>query len=122
MKKKILIQFSSRSFMNNQIFNVMDRNNLSAGWHYLKKSIEDLGYDFSTADDHSLENCEGIIFHNVDSLYKPLPLSKKIENTIRKLLRMKINPINVTRIFIKGQWKPDLETNYYLLYGNQKLS
>lgn len=120
MKKKVLIQFSSRAFMNNQIFNVMDRNNLSAGWHYLKKNIEDLGYEFSTADDHSLENCAGIIFHNADSLYKPLSISKRIENSLRKLFGMKINPINVTRDLYSEAIKAGLRDKLLLIVWEPK--
>lgn len=95
--KKILIQFSSPAFMNNRIFNIMDVNNLSAGWHKLKERLTNMGYQVTTADNNDLTDCAGIIFFNADSIYTPLSTREKIKRSIKKILGIAVNPPDLTR-------------------------
>ncbi|HVY72529.1 MAG TPA: glycosyltransferase family 10 [Candidatus Paceibacterota bacterium] len=84
--RKIFVQQSSPVFAHNKIFETLDLNRLNAGWIEMKKQFAELGYDLMSADDHSLSDCEGIIFFNADSLVFPMPLSKRLSRRLYKLL------------------------------------
>jgi len=95
--KKILLQTPYASFANNKIFETRDGNNALARWRILKDRLAAMGYDLLTADDNSLTDCEGIIFHDAISLYSPLTTSVKLKNFIKKILGMKLQEVYPTR-------------------------
>ncbi|MCX6701639.1 MAG: glycosyltransferase family 10 [Candidatus Zambryskibacteria bacterium] len=94
--KKIFLQMPSSVFANNVIFQNIDANNATFRWYLLKSKLESLGYELVTADNHDLKDCEGIIFHDANSLdssFKPLNL----KGYIKKLLGIKAAPDYPTR-------------------------
>jgi len=95
--KKIFLQFNHPSFANNKMLDTMDTNNLKACWFSMKEQLAGLGYELCTADDRPLEDCEGIIFANADSLCLPPSLKTRIINMIKKIAGKKINPPYPTR-------------------------
>jgi len=88
--KKILVQFSSPVYANNNIFNKKDINNQYVAWFELKRKMKEIGYELMTADNNNLTDCEGIIFFNADSLYEPLSLYNKLKNAIKKVIGVKV--------------------------------
>lgn len=95
--KKIFVQLSTSVFERNAIFEKMDINHLNAGWFEMKRRFEEFGYDLVTADDRSLNDCEGIIFFNANSLCLPTPLTRRVGNGIRRFLGRKTIPTYPTR-------------------------
>lgn len=67
--KKILIH--SLSHQNGLMFNPDDRDNCMEPNIFLRDRLMELGYQLYTADDHSLENCEWVIFVDVPSCLDP---------------------------------------------------
>lgn len=84
-------------FANNNIFKEKDTNNTNERWTKLKQQLLDMGYEFITADDNDLSDCEGIIFHDANSLDSSFKSEPKLKNYIKKILKIKHKPIYPTR-------------------------
>lgn len=95
--KKILLQTAYPSFANNKIFEFRDGNNALERWRTLKNKLVAMGCELITADDNDLNDCEGIIFHDANSLYFHPNLIIKLKNTLKKLFGIKPQSIYPTR-------------------------
>lgn len=58
--KKILINFSG--FEQDKIFNPNVRDGFNDPWIYLRDRLRKLGYEFKTADNNPLDDCEWVLF------------------------------------------------------------
>jgi alpha(1,3/1,4) fucosyltransferase len=94
--KKILVQASSPNLANNSMFK-KDVNNLNVAAIEMKRKLFDMGYELTTADDHDLTDCEGILFFNADSLVLPPAFKKRLFTMRQKLLGRKLAPSYPTR-------------------------
>lgn len=95
--KKIFVQMSNPIYDNNSIFICKDLNKTYARYFELKRRFLELGYELTTADDNELNNCEGIIFFDANSLRAPTDLKTKFKNLIKRLLKIKIPQIYPVR-------------------------
>jgi alpha(1,3/1,4) fucosyltransferase len=122
MRKKILLQTPYPAFDNNKIFETKDGNNALARWRALKTRLEGLGYEFTTADNNSLENCEGIIFHDGASLYLKPSFVEKTKNFLKKLLGIKTSPIYPTRDLYEEAVKAGLKDKLVFFIWEAKVT
>ena len=114
--KKILFQTSYESYANNVMFTRKeDINNSSGRWTLLKSKLSELGYEIMTADNNSLEDCEGIIFFDSLSLDYYPDTKTKIKNFIKKLTGLKIAPVYPTRKLYKEAVEAGLRSKMVLL-------
>ncbi len=86
--KKILVQGPGPKFANNAFF-LRDTNDMSQHWRELRDRLGKLGYELSTADDNSLEDCERIIFLDSSSVDGIKYTPKNLKSWIKKFLEPK---------------------------------
>jgi len=112
--KKIFFQTGSQGNENNNIFK-KDLNLASAKWIDLKNKLNAIGYDFVTADNNGLKDCERIIFLDALSLFKNLTFRQKAKNAARKLFGIKIFPPYPTRDLYGEALKAGMRDKMYII-------
>lgn len=88
--KKIFIQMTSPVFRDNKLFSGTDVNNSTDRWKQLKRKLAERGYDLMTADENSLDDCEGIIFHDATSLDESIYSKKTLSWYLMRLRGKKV--------------------------------
>ncbi len=98
--KKIFIQMTSPVFRDNKLFSGTDVNNSTDRWKELKRKLLERGYDLMTADENSLDDCEGIIFHDATSLDESIYSKKTLSSYLMRLRGKKVaDPYPVRKLY-----------------------
>lgn len=92
----------SADYGNNRMFNPNIGGNTSyMKFTILKQKMSELGYELMTADNNSLKECEGIIFHEHSSLDYYPTFQVKLKNFIRKIFGIHVETPYPTRKLYK---------------------